>query len=225
MSKPTFRLERALLRQGIWPVAGVDEVGRGPLAGPVAAAAVILDPGNVPKGLNDSKLLSPQAREDLYEEIVARALGVGVSFACATEIDAINIRQATFAAMRRALSGLALVPRHVLVDGNDLPPHLVCAGETLIKGDARSASIAAASIVAKVTRDRLMRRLCPLYPAYGFARHVGYATRAHLDAIAAHGPTPFHRLSFAPFRIAAAAELPGLPANLSKKGTAPEQHT
>lgn len=202
ISKPTFRLERALIRRGIWPVAGMDEVGRGPLAGPVAAAAVILDPKNIPKGLNDSKLLSAATREDLYEEIAARALGVSVAFASAAEIDAINIRQATFAAMRRALHGLALAPNHVLVDGNDLPPCLVCEGETLIKGDARSASVAAASIVAKVTRDRLMRRLCPLYPAYGFARHAGYATRAHLQAIAAHGPSPYHRLSFAPFRLA-----------------------
>ena len=202
MTKPTFRLERSLLRQGIWPVAGIDEAGRGPLAGPVAAAAVVLDPKNIPLGLNDSKLLPPDVREVLYEEIVARALGVSVSFASAAEIDAINIRQATFAAMRRALAALAVLPSHVLIDGNDLPPCLVCKGETLIKGDARSASIAAASIVAKVTRDRLMRRLCPLYPAYGFARHAGYATRAHLSAIAQHGPTPYHRLSFAPFRLA-----------------------
>lgn len=208
MIKPTFRLERSLLRQGVWPVAGIDEVGRGPLAGPVAAAAVILDPKNVPKGLNDSKLLSPPVREDLYEEIVARALCVSVSFASAAEIDEINIRQATFAAMRRALNGLAMVPHHVLVDGNDLPPRLACPGDALIKGDARSASIAAASIVAKVTRDRLMRRLCPLFPVYGFARHAGYATRAHLDAIGRHGPSPYHRLSFAPFRLTESAASP-----------------
>ncbi len=212
MSAPTFRLERALLRQEIWPVAGMDEAGRGPLAGPVAAAAVILDPRSIPMGLNDSKLLSPAAREDVFEEIVARALGIGVAFASASEIDVLNIRQATFLAMRRALGGLALAPIRVLVDGNDLPPGLACKGETLVKGDARSASIAAASIVAKVTRDRMMRRLCPLYPAYGFSRHAGYATRAHLDAIVRHGPTPYHRLSFAPFRStdgAAAVAKPG----------------
>ena len=203
MTKPTFRLERALIRRGVWPIAGMDEVGRGPLAGPVAAAAVILDPKNIPGGLNDSKLLSPPAREGLYEDIVARALGVSVAFASVAEVDAINIRQATFAAMRRALNGLAVLPLHVLVDGNDLPPDLLCPGETLVKGDARSASIAAASIIAKVTRDRLMRRLCREYPAYGFARHAGYPTRAHLQAIAMHGPSPYHRLSFAPFRLAA----------------------
>ena len=202
MSGPTFRAERALLRRGVWPVAGVDEVGRGPLAGPVAAAAVILDPGNIPKGLNDSKRLAPETREALFERIVATALAVSVAFSSAAEIDAVNIRQATFAAMRRSLAGLALAPNHVLVDGNDLPPRLICRGETLIKGDARSASIAAASIVAKVTRDRLMGQLCAAYPAYGFGRHAGYATRAHLAAIAEHGPSPYHRLSFAPFRLA-----------------------
>jgi ribonuclease HII len=201
MAVPTFRLERALLRQGVWPIAGIDEAGRGPLAGPVAAAAVILDPKNIPKGLNDSKLLAPDVREALYEDIVARAIGVSVSFASAAEIDAINIRQATFAAMRRALAALAVLPSHVLIDGNDLPPCLVCKGETLVKGDAKSASIAAASIVAKVTRDRLMRRLCTVHPVYGFSRHAGYATRAHLAAIAEHGPSPYHRLTFAPFRL------------------------
>jgi ribonuclease HII len=201
MTAPTFRLERALLRQGVWPIAGIDEAGRGPLAGPVAAAAVILDPKNIPKGLNDSKLLAPDVREALYEDIVARAIGVSVSFASAAEIDAINIRQATFAAMRRALAALAVLPSHVLIDGNDLPPCLVCKGETLVKGDAKSASIAAASIVAKVTRDRLMRRLCTVHPVYGFSRHAGYATRAHLAAIAEHGPSPYHRLTFAPFRL------------------------
>ena len=202
MSNPTFRTERALMRRGIWPVAGIDEAGRGPLAGPVAAAAVVLDPANIPKGLNDSKLLAPQTREALYYEIVATALSVGVAFASAVEIDAFNIRQATFKAMSRSLAALALTPSHVLVDGNDLPPCLICRGETLIKGDARSASIAAASIVAKVTRDRMMGQLCAGYPAYGFGRHAGYATRAHLAAIAEHGPSPYHRLSFAPFRSA-----------------------
>ena len=219
MKKPTFRAERLLLRQGIWPVAGMDEAGRGPLAGPVAAAAVILDPGNVPKGLDDSKRLSPGEREDLYERIVATALGVSVAFASVEEIDVINIRQATFAAMRRSLAGLAIAPSHVLVDGNDLPPVLVCGGETLVKGDALSASIAAAAIMAKVTRDRLMRRLCAAYPAYGFGRHVGYATRGHLRAIAEHGPSPYHRTSFAPFRLNTADPKPGM----SEKDTAPAE--
>ena len=138
---PHHRRERALIRRGLAPVAGIDEVGRGPLAGPVCAAAVILDPARIPKGLADSKQLSAERREDLYEAIVADALGFSVAFASAAEIDAINIRQATFAAMRRALAGLAILPAYVLIDGNDLPPGLVCDGETLIKGDASSVSI------------------------------------------------------------------------------------
>ena len=201
-----FRLERRLLRRGTWPVAGLDEVGRGPLAGPVCAAAVILDPARVPKGLDDSKQIPGERREDLYDIILAHAVGVGVAFSSVAEIDTLNIRQATLAAMRRALAALAIVPAYVLVDGNDLPPCLICAGETLIKGDARSASIAAASIVAKVTRDRLMRRLCKLHPAYGFSRHVGYGTREHLAALATHGPCVAHRRTFAPVRVLLPAE-------------------
>jgi ribonuclease HII len=197
--KPDFRVERSLLKRGIWPVAGIDEAGRGPLAGPVAAAAVILNPRSLPRGLNDSKQLTPEARDRLYEEILRHALAVAVAFATAAEIDRINIRQATFAAMRRALTALPAAPRHVLIDGNDLPPDLGPPAETVIKGDAVIASIAAASIIAKVTRDRLMRRLCVHYPAYRFSQHFGYATKIHLAAIAAHGPCPFHRLSFRPF--------------------------
>ena len=205
MTRPHFRRERALLKRGAGPVAGIDEVGRGPLAGPVCAAAVLLDPARVPKALNDSKQLSPDIREALYEEIMDRALSVGVAFASAAEIDAINIRQATHLAMRRALAGLSTVPGYVLVDGNDLPSCLICEGETLIKGDASSASIAAASIVAKVTRDRLMRRLCTVHPVYGFSRHVGYPTREHLAALADHGACGFHRMSFAPLRALTSA--------------------
>ncbi|WOJ88870.1 ribonuclease HII [Methylocapsa polymorpha] len=200
MAKPDFRIERRLLKRDVWPAAGVDEVGRGPLAGPVAAAAVILDPRDLPAGLNDSKLLAQDARESLYEEIMRRAIAVSVGFASAAEIDAINIRQATFAAMRRALFALSVEPRHVLIDGNDPPPDLPCPAETIVKGDAAVLSIAAASIIAKVTRDRLMRRLCARHPVYGFSQHVGYATRAHLAAIAEHGPCAFHRLSFSPFK-------------------------
>ena len=188
------------MRKGRTLVAGIDEAGRGPLAGPVSAAAVILDPARVPKGLDDSKKLDADTREALYETIVDTALAVGVAFASAAEIDAINIRQATFLAMRRALAALAEVPAYVLVDGNDLPPCLVCEGETLVKGDASSASIAAASIVAKVTRDRLMRRLCAQHPVYGFSRHVGYGTRDHLAALALHGPCVAHRMTFSPLR-------------------------
>jgi ribonuclease HII len=196
---PSFEAERDLIGRGIWPVAGIDEAGRGPIAGPVAAAAVILDPCSLPRGVNDSKLLTIAEREHAYEEIMRHALAVAVAFVSAAEIDQVNIRQATFAAMRRALQALAVPPRHVLIDGNDLPPNLPSTGETIVKGDAAISSIAAASIVAKVTRDRLMQHLCRLYPAYGFSAHVGYATKAHLGAIAAHGPCPLHRLSFHPF--------------------------
>ncbi len=200
MARPDFRIERRLRERGVWPVAGVDEAGRGPLAGPVAAAAVILDPQSLPRGLNDSKLLTPEAREKLFEAIMARALAVAIGFASAAEIDAVNIRQATFIAMRRALAALAASPAYVLIDGNDLPQSLCCAGETIVRGDGAVLSIAAASIVAKVARDRLMRRLCAIHPVYGFSQHVGYATEAHLAAIEAHGPCPYHRLSFSPFR-------------------------
>jgi ribonuclease HII len=200
VTKPAFRLERALLAQGLAPVAGVDEAGRGPLAGPVAAAAVILNPRDIPKGINDSKLLTPERRDILYDEIIHRAWAVSVAFVSAAEIDRVNIRQATLAAMRRAVETLAVVPAYVLIDGNDLPPRLPCPGKTIVKGDAICLSIAAASIVAKVTRDRAMRALCIAYPAYGFSRHAGYGTKAHLAAIAAHGPCPYHRLSFSPLR-------------------------
>ncbi|ACK50545.1 Ribonuclease H [Methylocella silvestris BL2] len=200
LDRPDFRLERKLLRRDVWPVAGVDEAGRGPLAGPVAAAAVILDPDNLPRGLNDSKQLTREEREKLYESIMKRALAVAVGFSSVKEIDAVNIRQATFRAMRRALAALAASPRYVLIDGNDLAPDLCCEGETIVKGDASILSIAAASIVAKVTRDRLMSRLCAVHPVYGFSQHVGYGTPAHLQAIEAHGPCPFHRLTFRPFR-------------------------
>jgi ribonuclease HII len=199
MGIPNFRVERNLLKRGIWPVAGIDEAGRGPLAGPVAAAAVVLNPRKVPRGLNDSKLLTPEEREPLYEAIMLQALAVAVAFASAAEIDRINIRQATFSAMRRALFALSIAPRHVLIDGNDLPPGLCLPVEMIVRGDAAISSIAAASIIAKVTRDRLMRRLCGVYPAYRFSEHFGYATKAHLAAIAAHGPCPFHRMSFRPF--------------------------
>lgn len=204
-SSPHFRYERQLVKKSVWPVAGMDEVGRGPLAGPVAAAAVILNPARLPRGVNDSKALTAEERETAYEDIMRHALAVSVAFASAAEIDAINIRQASLAAMRRALAALAVAPHYVLVDGNDLPKTLCCAGETIVGGDARSLSIAAASIVAKVTRDRLMARLCGLFPVYGFSRHVGYATPEHLAAIAKYGPCPYHRLSFSPFKVAPAA--------------------
>ena len=198
MSQPHASLERSLRRAGVWPVAGVDEAGRGPLAGPVAA--VILDPDDIPDGIDDSKALTSDAREALFDVIVGRALGVGIAFASTAEIDALNIRQATFLAMDRALAALAVTPAHALVDGNEVPPTLACPAEAVIGGDATSLSIAAASILAKVSRDRLMRRLCARYPAYGFSQHKGYGTRRHRAALAEHGPCPAHRRSFAPVR-------------------------
>jgi ribonuclease HII len=199
---PTFDRERRLRRRGLWPAAGIDEVGRGPLAGPVVAAAVVLDPARIPKGLNDSKQLDAETREALYPLIMSHAL-VGVACVSAREIDATDIRKASLAAMSRALASLPIDVRFALVDGRDRPA-VPCEVEPIIRGDALVASIAAASIVAKVVRDRLMRRLCGHYPMYGFSRHVGYATAEHRRAIDLHGPCPYHRLSFAPFRLAAA---------------------
>lgn len=196
---PHFEIEARLLCAGVWPAAGVDEVGRGPLAGPVAAAAVILNPGNLPSGLDDSKALAAKEREAAFEWILASASAIGVAFAPAAEIDACDIRVASLRAMTRAVAGLACAPRHVLVDGRDLP-ELPCPGQAIVDGDATSLSIAAASIVAKVVRDRLMRHLATVYPAYGFETNAGYATRRHKEALAAFGPTPFHRMSFAPLR-------------------------
>lgn len=202
----SFERENALFVKGFRWIAGIDEVGRGPIAGPVVAAAVILDPHNIPNGLGDSKLISERKRELLYNEILINGY-VGIASVPAHEIDQINIRQATLAAMVRAFNSLPL-PRHslraetfALVDGND-PPPLPCPVETIIKGDAHVASIAAASIIAKVTRDRLMKQLCLSYPTYGFSGHVGYPTPAHKKALVEHGPCPFHRFSFAPLRQA-----------------------
>ena len=192
--KPSFAFERRI--EG--PVCGVDEAGRGPLAGPVVAAAVIFHKPRAPKGINDSKLLAPDIRENLFDAISATA-AVGIGIASVEEIDEINILQATFLAMRRAVAALPSLPRHVLIDGN-LTPDLGCPATAIVKGDGLSLSIAAASIIAKVTRDRIMRDLDLPHPGYGFAQHKGYGTPAHLDAIARLGPSPVHRRSFAPFR-------------------------
>lgn len=200
--RPTLKRERRLRRCGHGTIAGLDEVGRGPLAGPVVAAAVVLDLGKVPHGLADSKMLTRDEREGLFEAILATA-AVGVATASHSEIDRINIRQATLSVMGRALAALPCLPDVALVDGDD-PPRLPCPVETVVKGDARVASIAAASIVAKVVRDRLMRRLGRHYPPYGFDNNVGYSTAWHLSALAQHGPCPFHRRSFAPVRMAGA---------------------
>lgn len=184
--------------QSLHPVCGIDEAGRGPLAGPVVAAAVILDLDTMPTGLNDSKRLSQSAREHLLNDLWACA-DIGIGIAEPAEIDRINILGATMTAMRRAVAGLAVPPKTALIDGNRAPG-LSCAEQTIVKGDARSVSIAAASIVAKVTRDRLMMAAHARYPVYGFDAHKGYGTKAHRAAIAAHGPCPIHRFSFAPMR-------------------------
>lgn len=193
-----FTRERALMKKGVTPIAGADEVGRGPLAGPVVAAAVILDPKRVPRGLDDSKKLTRARREALYLEICGTA-HVAVSLAPPARIDRDNIRQATLWALASAVRALPLTPAFVLVDGND-PPDLACEVETVIGGDGLIASIAAASIVAKVTRDRLMTELGRAFPAYGFERHMGYGTAEHGAALKANGPCLHHRASFAPVR-------------------------
>ncbi|MFC0718455.1 ribonuclease HII [Luteimonas padinae] len=189
-------------------VAGIDEAGRGPLAGPVVVAAVVFDPSR-PRinGLDDSKQLAHARREELYARIVDRALAWHVVAIEATEIDRINIYQATMLGMRRAIEAVAHVAGLARIDGNAIPPGLPCAAEAWVGGDARDRSIAAASILAKVTRDRAMLALHGEFPAYGFDGHKGYGTPAHLAALRAHGPCPQHRRSFAPVREAGARDL------------------
>jgi ribonuclease HII len=185
-------------------LAGVDEAGRGPLAGPVVAAAVILDDLAPIKGLADSKQLTPARRERLYDEIRAKALCCSIAQASVEEIDRLNILQATMLAMQRAVQGLRLKPHKVLVDGNRLPALDVLA-EAIVSGDAQVPAISAASILAKVTRDRLLVELHQLHPAYGFDRHKGYGTAQHMQALQVHGPLDVHRRSFAPVARALAA--------------------
>ncbi|AGB70248.1 ribonuclease HII [Rhizobium tropici CIAT 899] len=196
---PTFELELIARRAGHWPVAGADEAGRGPLAGPVVAAAVILDAERIPAGLNDSKQLTAARREELFVEILATAT-VSIASSSAGRIDTTDIRKASLDAMRRAICGLAVPASYVLTDGLDVPAGLACPGKAVVKGDARSFSIAAASIVAKVTRDRMMARAGIVFPAYGFAAHAGYGTPQHRAGIEEHGPCPLHRMSFRPLR-------------------------
>ena len=196
MTGPHFDFEREALAGGRRWVAGVDEVGRGPLAGPVGVAAVILDPDDLPEGLDDSKALTEAKREALRPVILARAVSVAVAFASAEEIDRYNIRGATLRAMTRAVRALHVPPDLVLVDGRDVPDGLPCPGRPIIGGDALSLSIAAASIVAKTTRDALMRNLDRDFPGYGFCDHVGYATAVHRSALLTLGPCPYHRRSF-----------------------------
>ena len=188
---------RYLDRPGL--LAGVDEAGRGPLAGPVVAAAVILDDLAPIKGLRDSKLLTARARERLFDEIRARALCCSIAQASVEEIDTLNILQATLLAMQRAVDGLRLRPHKVLVDGNRLPV-LTMAAQAIVKGDAKVRAISAASILAKVYRDRLCQELHAQHPEYGFGGHKGYPTAAHLAALRAHGPCAQHRRSFGPVR-------------------------
>lgn len=200
--KPDFLFEKRAIKDGLWPVAGLDEAGRGPLAGPVVAAAVVLNPKRIPKGLDDSKRLTAQQREALFATILKTSLGVGVSSICAEGIDRSNILRASLEAMRRALAALPVTARMVLADGRDVPPGLPCDCKALVKGDRRSQSIAAASIVAKVIRDRMMRGCGRADQRYGLEIHMGYATERHRAAIQAHGPAMrLHRMSFSPFRI------------------------
>jgi len=206
--RPSLEREAALWREGRSVVAGVDEAGRGPLAGPVVAAAVVFPVGAKPiRGLDDSKLLTPRQRARLAVRIRARALAVAVGAASVREIDRLNIRRASILAMSRALRRLRLAPTDVLVDG--LPcPELHCPHEAIIDGDARCHSIAAASVIAKTIRDRLMELLGARHPAYCWASNKGYATPEHLDALEIHGPTRHHRWSFEP--VAQLSLLPAL---------------
>ncbi|MBB4064351.1 ribonuclease HII [Gellertiella hungarica] len=199
-NKPDFNLERALMRDGYSVVAGADEAGRGPLAGPVVAAAVILDPDNIPDGLNDSKKLSAAQRNAIYSEVLRTSM-VAIASSGPRRIDDTDILKASLDAMRRAACSLALRPDFLLVDGRDVPPGLPFPGKAVVKGDSRSLSIAAASIVAKVTRDRMMEQAGTLYSVYGFEIHAGYATSFHREQIALHGPCPLHRMSFRPIAL------------------------
>lgn len=196
---PNFDFERSALTRGFARVAGIDEAGRGPWAGPVVAAAVILDPDDLPEGLNDSKKLIPARRAELHDIILAKA-EVGIGIVDVAVIDRDNILQATYAAMIQAVTALASAPLFALVDGNRAPK-LACPVETVVEGDGKCLSIAAASIIAKVTRDRMMVDLDQQYPGYGFAKHKGYGTAEHQEALARFGPTTHHRRSFEPIRV------------------------
>ncbi|KFE35094.1 ribonuclease HII [Thioclava atlantica] len=194
---PDFSFEEAAQERGLARIAGVDEVGRGPLCGPVTAAAVILDPARIPEGLNDSKKLTAKRRADLTLQIMECSEWC-IAHASVEEIDALNIYHAAHLAMCRAVAGLRAGPDHVLVDGNRIPRDLGVSAEAIVKGDARSLSIAAASILAKEARDRLMVDLAQQYPGYGWERNAGYPTRDHLQALLDLGVTPVHRRSFKP---------------------------
>ncbi|MCB1392756.1 MAG: ribonuclease HII [Nitrobacter sp.] len=196
LTRPSFRRERGLMRRGVWPVAGCDEAGRGPLAGPVVAAAVVLDPNRIPEGIDDSKRLTAARREELFEEITATA-SFAIAVAPIARIDRDNILRASLWALARAVHALPDAAEHVFVDGRDRI-EVACECEPVIGGDGLVLSIAAASIVAKVTRDRLMCRLALDCPGYGFETHKGYAVPEHLEALGRLGPSPHHRSFFAP---------------------------
>src|SRR5205809_2449507 len=203
VAPPSFRRERALIKRGVWPVAGFDEAGRGPLAGPVVAAAVVLDPKRTPKGIDDSKRLTPERREELFEKICLTA-SFAVAFGSPARIDRDNILRASLWALARAVQALPEAPKHVFVDGRDRL-NTPCDCDAVIGGDGIVMSIAAASIVAKVTRDRLMCALAQDCPGYGFETHKGYAVPEHREALDRLGPSVHHRRFFAPV-IAAQAE-------------------
>ena len=194
---PNFEREQGLINEGCSIIAGVDEVGRGPLAGPVTAAAVILDPLNIPDNLNDSKVLSSKKREKLFEELKFSSI-FAVASVSPEEIDKLNILQASLLAMVNAVSNLKVKPNHILIDGNKVPDRLVGRATAIVKGDSKVLSIAAASIIAKVTRDKLMRDLDSEFPVYGWAKNAGYPTQCHMNAIVKYGVTPHHRRSFKP---------------------------
>ena len=194
---PHYIFESRVLKTMPGPICGVDEAGRGPLAGPVVAAAVIFERGKIPKGLNDSKQMLHEGRVEAFGRIMEMAVAVGVGEASVDEIDLVNIRQATHLAMARAVRALAMAPMFALVDGNDAPA-LPCPCDTIVEGDGRSVSIAAASIIAKVTRDRMMMALHEEFPGYGWVTNKGYGTEEHLDALNRLGPCQHHRRSFAP---------------------------
>ncbi|KJC43903.1 ribonuclease HII [Bradyrhizobium sp. LTSP849] len=206
VTRPSFRRERGLIKRGIWPVAGCDEAGRGPLAGPVVAAAVILDPDRIPRGIDDSKRLTAEERERLFDKICATAQ-VSVAVASRARIDRDNILRASLWALKRAVVALPESPRHVFVDGRDRLD-TACDCEAVIGGDGIVLSIAAASIIAKVTRDRLMCALAQDCPGYGFEQHKGYGVPDHLDALNRLGPTVHHRSFFAPVAAARAKHMP-----------------
>ena len=197
MGQPDYTFEQAAVQRGLQYVAGVDEVGRGPLAGPVTAAAVILDSQSIPQGLNDSKKLTARRRAEIADDIWLMAQ-VAVAHASVAEIDELNILRASHLAMQRAIDELSQRPDHVLIDGNMIPRGLKISVETIVKGDARSLSIAAASIVAKVARDRIMCALAADFPGYGWDSNAGYPSKAHKMALQSLGVTPHHRRSFKP---------------------------